>query len=91
MTNNNKPKQPPDFIKGREFDIAKTVLHLTDGDKPNDPTHRQTCPHCGRKNGFQFDDECKQFYCEGCKDYDGLLSWVQKVKILISHRSPSLC
>jgi len=52
-------------IRGREFEIAQKILGLSEGDQPDDPTHRQACPICKVSGAFY----CKYgrtFYCDHC-------------------------
>jgi ribosomal protein S27AE len=62
-------------IVGREFDLAKQILSLTDG---KDPDHRQSCPLCGVRDCFYFHDA--RFICERCNFSGELVQLVFKVR-----------
>ena len=79
MTNNNFQGLLAQ-IKGREFDLAQTVLGLADG-KGNG--HTQACPVCGGgKNGdrFYFRADTCTFHCKKCPFALDIFDLIAKIK-----------
>jgi hypothetical protein len=69
-------------ISYRVFDLAKTILGLTDG-KPRDHEHHQPCiiPGCTSDNdAFYVRSAKKTFHCRRCGFNGDLLSLVEKVR-----------
>jgi phage/plasmid primase-like uncharacterized protein len=63
-------------IAGREFDFAKQLIGLSDGDAHNEPhKHKQECPFCGGKDRFWYDSKrsnaTHRFFCNQCQPRKG--------------------
>ena len=57
------------FIIGVAFAIAKTIIGLTEGNKPDDPEHHQPCPIPGcasTDDGFYYRKDKGTFHCRQC-------------------------
>ena len=70
-------------ITGQEFELAKTILGLTDGKTPNDPEHHQPCPisDCSSDDdGFYFQCGKGTFHCRKCRFGGDLIALVGKVR-----------
>jgi hypothetical protein len=65
-------------IRGREFDIAKELFGMTDGD--NRKEHNQPCPVCREgTNRFWFSPERRTFHCRKCGFGGDIIRLAEKV------------
>ena len=63
-------------IAGREFELAKQLVGLSDGDAHDEPhKHKQTCPFCGGTDRFWYDGNrshaTRRFFCNQCRPQKG--------------------
>ena len=63
-------------IAGREFDLAKQLIGLSDGDAHDEPhKHKQKCPFCEGTDRFWYDGKrsnaTRRFFCNQCRPQKG--------------------
>jgi phage/plasmid primase-like uncharacterized protein len=67
-----------DYIRGKEFELAKQIIGLTNGKDTKE--HHQTCPFCGGTDRFWFNPEKRTFHCRQCRFNGDIIALVEKVR-----------